>query len=152
MRRTSLHAPRLRMAKASARVPEKVEQANIVQAARSVGAFVVVLGTVRRGSRCKCGEWVQGHMGTQQTPGVADLEIFLPLRAGLVKTRELVKWETKAQGGRLSQDQIIYREECAAAGVTHGVGDFDAFLALLVTRGLVKAENVPHYRREEVQP
>ena len=132
------------------RISEKVEQQHVVQAARSVGAFVVVLGTVRRGSRCsKCGEWVQGHMGTQQTAGVADLEIYLPLRGGLVKTRELVKWETKAKSGRLSQDQIIYREECAAAGVTHGVGGLDAFLVLLTQRGLVKAENIPHYRRPQ---
>lgn len=130
---------------------EKTEQVHIVQAAHAVGAVVVVIGTVRRGSKCpSCGAWVQGHMGTQQTPGLADLEIYLPVRSTIARSRELVKWETKrATGGRFSPEQIAYRDFCTAAGVTYGSGCLDDFLALLVDRGLVKAENIPHYRRQE---
>lgn len=130
---------------------EKVEQAHIIQAAEAVGAVVVVIGTVRRGSKCQaCGAWVQGHMGTQQTEGLADLEIYLPVRSEIARSRELVKWETKRKvGGRFSPEQIRYRDYCTAAAVTYGAGCLDDFLALLVDRGLVKAENIPHYRRQE---
>jgi hypothetical protein len=141
-----------RMAKVRApRVSEKVEQAHIVQLARAVGCVVHVLGVVRRGSRCsKCGEWVQGHMGTQQTAGIPDLEIWLPERGSTVRgQRELVKWETKAADGRLSADQVAYRDLCAVSGVTWGVGPYAAFEQFLVARGLVKAENVPFYRRSQ---
>ncbi len=130
---------------------EKVEQSHIVQAAQAVGAVVVVIGTVRRGSKCpSCGAWVQGHMGTQQTLGLADLEIYLPVRSTIARSRELVKWETKrTKGGRFSPEQIAYSDYCRAAGVTYGAGDLNAFLALLADRGLVKVENIPHYRRQE---
>lgn len=126
---------------------EKVEQANIVELARRIGAYVVVLGVPRRGSRCpKCGEWVAGHRGTQQTPGVADLELFLPVRGG-AKTRELLKWETKRERGRRSQDQEIYRLECASACVSYGCGTYNDFIAALVARGLVRVDQFPHYRQ-----
>ena len=142
----------LRMAKARAvrppRVPEKVEQQHIVTLARIVGCVVIVLGTVRRGSRCpRCGTFVQGHMGTQQTAGVADLEIWLPPRGSTIANRwELLKWETKADDGRLSPEQIVYRRLCVDGGVTWGFGTFADFEQLCVARGLVKAENVPHDR------
>lgn len=130
---------------------EKVEQAHVIQAAESVGGVVIVIGTVRRGSKCpSCGAWVQGHMGTQQTPGLADLEIYLPVHSMIARSRELVKWETKrAKGGRFSPEQVTYRDTCTAAGVTYGSGCLDDFLSLLVDRGLVKADNIPHYRRQE---
>jgi hypothetical protein len=134
---------------AQPRILEKVEQAHIVQLARIVGCVVQVIGTVRRGSSCPaCGAWVQGHMGTQQTAGLADLEIWLPERASVVRgLRELVKWETKASDGVLSAEQIEYRDLCIAGGVTWGSGTFAAFEQFLVARGLVKAANVPHYRQ-----
>jgi hypothetical protein len=131
------------------RIPEKVEQAHIVQLARTVGCFVAVIGTVRRGSKCpQCGAFVQGHMGTQQTPGIPDLEIWLPQRGSASNgQRELVKWETKAVGGRLEPEQMAYRDLCALSGVTWGVGTYAAFEQFLVARGLVKAEFIPHYRQ-----
>lgn len=130
-------------------VSERVEQAHVVQLALSVGCRVMVIGTVRRGSTCsKCGEFVRGHMGTQQTEGLADLEIWLPPRASVVTGQwELVKWETKSSTGRLSADQERYRDLCAVAGVTWGCGPFAAFEQFCVARGLVKAEHVPHYRQ-----
>lgn len=139
----------MRMAKVrQPRIPEKVEQAHIVQLAHSVGCIVKVLGVVRRGSTCPgCGAFVRGHMGTQQSEGLPDLEIWLPERGSAMKgQRELVKWETKAADGRLSPEQIAYRDLCAVSGVTWGVGPFAAFEQFLVARGLVKAENIPHYR------
>lgn len=151
-------SPRSRsfMARASLRprIPEKTEQAHIVQLARSVGCWVAVIGTVRRGAKCdQCGAFVRGHMGTQQTEGIPDLEIWLPERASTVRgQRELVKWETKASDGRLSQEQCEYRDLCAVAGVTWGFGTFAAFEQFLVARGLVKADNVPHYRRQNQEP
>jgi hypothetical protein len=138
-------------------VLEKVEQAHIVQLARAVGCVVAVLGTVRRGSACpKCGAWVQGHMGTQQTEGVADLEIWLPIHASFTTgLRELLKWETKSEkthraaDGGLSTAQQAYRDVCISAGVTWGSGPYGAFEQFCVARGLVKAKNVPHYRQPQ---
>lgn len=125
-----------------------------MQLARTVGCVVIVIGTVRRGSACpKCGAWVQGHMGTQQTPGLSDLEVWLPERASTVRgQRELVKWESKAVGGRLSAEQQTYRDLCAQSGVTWGSGTYADFEQFMVARGLVKAENVPHYRQPKETP
>jgi hypothetical protein len=149
-----MRTDRLRVAKVrQPRIAEKVEQAHIVQLARAVGCFVAVIGTVRRGSKCPtCGSWVQGHMGTQQTPGIPDLEIWLPARASVIAgQRELVKWETKASDGRLEPEQIAYRDLCAVSGVTWGFGTFADFEQFLVARGLVKPDNIPHYRRPQEQ-
>lgn len=128
------------------RVLEKVEQTHIVQLARSVGCAVTVYGTVRRGSTCpQCGARVAGHRGTQQTPGAADLEVWLPVHAR--GGAELVKWETKSATGRLSPEQLVYRDQCGLAGVTWGSGTFADFERFLADRGLVRLENIPHYRR-----
>ncbi len=152
----SYRGRRARMAKAtlaSGRVLEKVEQAHIKQLAETVGCTVVVFGVTRRGSKCECGKWVAGHQGTQQTPGIPDLEIWLPVRASFIAgQRELVKWETKAVGGQLSPEQRDYRDLCAVSGVTWGSGTYDDFIQFLVARGLVKADSVPHYRRPQEQP
>lgn len=147
----SFRGRRARMATApltGGRVLEKTEQAQIVQLARKIGCTVIVLGVVRRGSACpKCGEWVAGHRGTQQTAGVADIEIWLPERGSVVRgQRELVKWETKSATGSLSPEQRDYRDLCIAGCVTWGSGTFNDFIAFLMARGLVKADSVPHYR------
>lgn len=149
-----------RRASCRPRVLEKTEQANIVELARSVGCDVYVLGTVRRGSLCQnCGAHVAGHRGTQQTPGIPDLEIWLPahgiqrvLHDTFGNTRELVKWETKSETGRLSDEQKTYRDMCAAGGVTWGCGTFADFEQFLVTRGLVIAQWIPHYRQPKAKP
>lgn len=118
------------------RVPEKAEQAHIVQLLLSIGAAVYVLGTRRpRGD----------HQGTCQTPGVPDLLAFLPTRAER-PTRQL--WvECKAKGGRLRPEQLDFRTLCECAGVAHVVGDLDAVIAWLCEHAYVKADQFPHYRQ-----
>lgn len=118
------------------RVSEKVEQAHIVQLLRSIGAKVIVLGTTRRKG---------DYQGTMQTPGVADLEVFLPIYVGM---REFMKIEVKSDGGRLSPAQKDYQQWCQEANITHVVGGLDAVIAKLVELGYLKAENVAHYRME----
>jgi hypothetical protein len=131
---------RLRMAHAvlrPARVPEKSEQAHIIQLLRSVGGKVYVSGTTRRRG---------DHQGTMQTPGIPDLEVFLPRRDVPGKRLQL-KVECKAVGGRLSPEQQEYKQLCAEADVAHVHGTLDAVIAWLVDRGYIKADSVPHYRR-----
>jgi hypothetical protein len=143
--------PRLRMAKVRAtRISEKAIQSQIVQLIRSVSGRVWVLGTHRpRGSRCpSCGTFVAEHQGTCQTPGVSDLIAVLPTHPG---ASDLVFIEVKAVDGRLSDAQADFRAAMVAAGIAYIVGGFDDVLRVCVDRGLVRAENVPHYRREQGQ-
>lgn len=159
-RRRGLGGPSRSVRPRAPRVLEKTEQAHIVQLAQTVGCAVTVYGTVRRGSRCpKCAEWVAGHRGTQQTPGIPDLEIWLPSGARVATVgrfaqlqRVLVKWETKSESrartkrGGLSDDQVAYRALCDDAGVIWRSGSFNDFIAFLVDQGLVRPDRVPHYR------
>jgi hypothetical protein len=132
-------SPRFRMAKAHHRVSEKVEQAHGVQLLRTIGAKVWVLGTVRRRG---------DHPGTMQTPGVADVLAFLPVR-GEPNQRLFLVWECKADGGRLRLEQIEFRDACLAADVRHLVGDYNALTAWLTEHRYVKADSVPHYRQPQ---
>jgi hypothetical protein len=119
-----------------------VVQAHVVQLARTVGGKVWVLGVHRRGT---------DFQGTMQTPGISDLVLFIPEGGRW----HLVFFECKAAGGRLSREQVEFRDLVLAVAanasvVHHLVGGLDPFIAWLVTRGLVKAENVAHYRRPQV--
>ena len=106
---------------------EKQEQQAIVQLLRSVGAEVYVLGHPRRRG---------DHPGTGQTPGLADLEAYVPHYARTTWT--LVKIEVKTPTGRLSEAQQTYRFQCLRAGVAYVCGGLDAVLEYLEGRGLVK--------------
>jgi hypothetical protein len=118
------------MASAKApRVPERVVQAQVVKLLRTVGGRVYVLGTVRRRG---------DYQGTCQTAGMSDLVCFLRGR--------LVMIECKAQGGRLSPAQQGFRDDCVMANVDHVVGGVDSVVEYLQARGVLKTENVPHYR------
>lgn len=124
------------------RVPETQVQWQCVTLYRSMGARVYVIGTKRR----------QGdYQGTMQSPGVADLLIFLPpLSAGA--TRKVQLWhEVKAELGRLSDDQKLFRADCAASDQAHIVGGIDAAYEFLINGGWLDAKNVPHYRRPKEQ-
>ena len=115
------------------RVPEKAVQAQIVSLLRQLGAAVYVLGTKRRRG---------DYQGTQQTPGLPDLCVF-------IRGRQL--WiEVKAAGGRLRPEQVAFQAQCHTCGVAHVTGGVDEVLAWLVDAGIVKADNVAHYRRQEV--
>lgn len=122
------------------RVPEKTEQAHIVQLLRSVGAAVYVLGTHRRRG---------DYQGTCQTPGLPDLMAFVP--SGSTVPPRLLFVECKAAGGRLRVEQIDFQEHCHIAEVEHVVGDLDAVIAWLVERGVVKAQLFPSYRQPKEQ-
>jgi hypothetical protein len=114
------------------RVPERVEQAHIVRLVRTLGGTVYVLGTTRRRG---------DHPGTMQTPGLADLLAFLPVRPHM---RERQLWiECKARDGRLSPAQVEFRERCLAAGVAHVVGALDDVIAWLTAEGYLRRGQVP---------
>lgn len=134
------------------RVPEKAEQAHIVQLLRAIGGRAYVLGTVRRRG---------DHPGTMQSLGLPDVIGFLPMRR-LVRTvqagevvaerlvataRELVMIECKAKRGRIRPEQEEFRTLCLEAHVTHLVGDYDHVIGWLVGQGYVKADQFPHYRQ-----
>lgn len=118
------------------RVPEKAEQAHIVQLLKTLRCRVWVAGTRRpKGD----------YQGTCQTPGIPDLTAFLPDATGILFV------EVKAAGGCLRPEQEEFRElvlacEANGLGVHHIVGGCDAVIAWLMTRGLLKPDQVPHYR------
>ena len=117
------------------RHPEALEQRAIVQLLHTVGCQVWVLGTTRRRG---------DHPGTMQSPGLPDLLAFLPRGMGLLCI------EVKAKGGRLRPEQETFRNAtlaCAAPWqVHHVVGGLDAVIGYLMSLGLLKAQDVAHYR------
>lgn len=131
---------------------EKVEQAHILQLCAVLRARVYVSGTRRsRGRACpQCGTFVAEHQGTRQTPGIPDLEIFLPpppAVPGFAHRRLQLKWETKATGGRRNADQDEYASWAADAGLHYGCGTYDDFIAWCLRYGYLSAGQVPHYRQ-----
>jgi hypothetical protein len=122
---------------------EAVEQEHIKQFIRSVGGSVWVVGTRRPKT---------DRPGTFQTPGIPDLLAFIPVpdRVGdrMWKRRVFVFIEVKrTKGSRIRQEQHDFRRECQEANVEHIVGSFDAVVQWAIARGVVREENVPHYRR-----
>lgn len=135
-----------------ARVPEKIVQQQIVDALRKVGATVYVLG--RPGLRQRpcpaCKAPIAVDPGTRQTPGIPDLLAFMPGRyratTESVDVNPHQVWvECKAQGGRMSDEQVAFREHAQRAGVAHIVGGLDEVLAYLLQRGYVR--EIAHYRK-----
>ncbi len=120
---------------------EKYEQADGVKLLRSLGAAVYVLGTTRRAG---------DYQGTMQTPGIADIEAWMPVRVdtqnGAAETglRKLLKWEVKrARGARLSPEQKAYAAHCHAAGVDYVCGDLTALMRWLVADGYLRRDQLP---------
>lgn len=117
--------------------PEKAEQAQLVQLLKSLGAKVYVLGTHRR----------KGDFhGTMQTPGVQDVQAFVPRGACMLNTYELVFIEVKSSTGRLRPEQRELRTFCEQAGIAHVVGGYTAVVAWLLARGYAGRDQFPHYR------
>ena len=98
----------------------------------SVGGKVYVVGTTR-----KKGD----YQGTMQTPGIPDLEVFLPKRArvGNLRTCRVWKIEVKTGQARLTNAQRDYAELCLKAGIAHIVGDLDTVIAWLKAEGYLKS-------------
>jgi hypothetical protein len=115
---------------------EKYEQADGVQLLRSIGATVYVLGTVRRAT---------DYHGTMQTPGLPDVQAFLPRR--LAHQPRLLMWEVKRTGGRIRAEQAEFRRLCLGATVDHVVGDLSTLMAWLVEHGYLRAEQLPASRQ-----
>ena len=129
-------APAATMARTRRRQPrqtERAEQEGIVQLLRAIGATVYVSGTTRQRT--------DTHHGTCQTPGIPDIEAFLPAR---FESRVLLKVEVKAAGGRLRPEQAVYRDLCAVANVPHIVGGLDAVIAWLSAHGYLRTDQVSH--------
>lgn len=126
---------------------EKSEQQHALYALRLVNAKVYTIGTRRRrGSRCpQCNTFVPEDQGTRQTPGLPDLLAFVP-RPDAPEQRWVLFVEQKAAGGRLSPEQQELRALALAAGAEHVVGDYNAVLAWLVSKGLMRETQLPHYR------
>lgn len=122
---------------------EKAEQAAGVGLLRVLGCRVYVLGTSRRAG---------DYQGTNQTPGLADVESWLP------DARGVLFWECKSQTGRPSAAQLELQAlaracEDRGCGVYHCLGPFDALVAKLLALGLLTPGQVAHYRRPaEAQP
>jgi hypothetical protein len=77
---------------------------------------------------------------------VSDLIVFLAASPDHVHPACVVFHEVKAPGGRLSPDQIAFREACLSAGVAHIVGGLDPAIAFLVRTGRARSDSFPHYR------
>lgn len=113
-----------------------------------------VLGTRRsrfaRCDRCGAGVILKGrqHHSTRQTPGVSDVLAFMP-PLGQASRWRLLFVEAKAKGGRLRDDQAMFRELCLAAEVDHVVGDLDAVIGWCVEWGYLRRDQVAHYRLQE---
>lgn len=127
---------------------EKVEQLGIRKLMLQLGAEEYVLGTKRRKT---------DFHGTMQTPGIADLQFFLPEKRtrfdvdGETRlTRRLVIIEAKREkGSRFSPEQIAYGELCVAAGVDYIGGCLNDVIAWLVRENYLNPKNLPHYRQRQ---
>lgn len=118
--------------------PEKAEQAAIVQLTRALGGYAYVLGTRRRKG---------DYPGTNQTPGLPDLWLWLPAQPAHHHPAVALWWECKAARGRRSPEQETFGKLCEAARVPYGYGPLDAYIRQLVDWGRLRADQVPHYRR-----
>lgn len=110
---------------------------------RALGGRVYELGHRRSRPNPEC-PVCRKNMTTRQTPGLPDVEAFLPIRG--TDRWTFLKWEVKHGGNTLSPEQRTFRDLCGWASVWHVSGDLDALMAALVLAGFLKAENVPHYR------
>ncbi len=127
---------------------EKGEQQAIVKLLRSLGATVYVIGTRRRRG---------DYQGTMMSPGLPDLEVFLPMQRGDEMDLPYGQWkssrprpfrflkiEVKAPGGRLRPEQRVYQELCAVASVDYVVGGLDDVIAWLIAHRYLRSDQVSH--------
>lgn len=133
------------------RQPEKGEQRAIIQLLNTVRAKAYVSGTRRRrGSRCpNCGTFVPEDQRTRQSPGIPDVEAFLPKSPAAVlnsRARRLLKIEVKAPGRGLEPEQAEYRDLCRDAEIDHIHGGLDQLIHWLVLEGYLREDQVAHYR------
>ena len=119
---------------------EKTEQASIRNLVGQIGGVVYTLGTVRAICCGLCGA-PSTDPTTRQTPGLADLAVFLPPAPTLPVNDGawVFLWvECKGRRGTLSNEQVRFRQFCQAAHVHHVVGGLDEFVAFLRAGGWVR--------------
>jgi hypothetical protein len=117
---------------------EKNEQASICNLVGQIGGVVYTLGTTRAMCCGVCGS-PSTDPTTRQTPGLADLAIFLPPNPRRIDGVWTFVWvECKGRRGTLSEEQLRFRRFNQVAGVAHLVGGLDEFIAYLELGGWVK--------------
>lgn len=128
--------PRKPGARRHAFVPrEKHEQKAGVDLLRWLRCAVYITGTARpKGD----------HPGTCMTPGIPDVLCLLPNNFGVLF------WEVKSRVGRPRPEQAAFADviagyESAGLPIYHCLGPYDALRAKLVSIGLLRADQVPHY-------
>ena len=139
------------------RISEKQVQKDVVQLLRAIGGQVWELGHKRsKGRNCPhCKQFVPNQdFSTRQTPGLPDVEAFVPVRDNTVtmpnwRLRRLTV-ECKAEGGRLSRAQSDYERCCLQANLWHVVGGLDDVIAFLLEKGVIHQGQVSHYRVPQV--
>ena len=123
---------------AKRRQPEREITQQIVRLLKSLGGEIYKSSTTRRRG---------DYQGTMQTPGIPDLEIFMPPpKARPADNHVLVKIEVKAQKGRMSPAQQRYRQLCLLSNTHHIVGGFDEVLDWLISHAYLESEQVLHER------
>ena len=116
---------------------ERAEQSSIKNLIEQIGGVGYTLGSKRATYCGSCGA-PNTDPSTRQTPGLADLVVFLPPPPRQQSRGWTLVWiECKGRGGTLSADQVKFRELNQAAHVEHVVGGLDEFLAFLSAGGWV---------------
>ena len=113
-------------------VPEKIEQARIVQLLRSLGASVYVLGHPSPSDG-------RAFRGTGQTPGIPDLYAFLPPLKFASPPHGVTLWvEVKRQGGAVRPAQRDFDAQCRAVWQPYVRGTLDDVRAWLTDEGYLR--------------
>lgn len=116
---------------------EKTEQGSIRNLVEQIRGVAYTLGTTRATCCGICGS-PSTDPTTRQTPGLADLAVYLPPPPRQPSRGWTLVWiECKGRRGTLSADQVAFRELNLRAGVAHVVGGLDEFLAYLTAGGWV---------------
>ena len=99
--------------------------------------MVKTLGTVRATCCGICGA-PNSDPTTRQSPGLADLVVYLPPpRRHLARGWTQVWIECKGRHGTLSLEQVEFRDLNVRAGIAHVVGGVDEVIEYLTAGGWV---------------
>lgn len=117
---------------------ERVEQSNICNLTRSLGGKPYVIGTRRRR---------EDYQGTNQTPGIPDLWLWLPAVHARGYPALGLWWEAKRLGETRTPDQLAFGALCELSGTPYGWGTLDDYIAFLVEQGRLNPSSLPHYKQ-----
>jgi hypothetical protein len=120
---------------------EKVEQANILELLKTIGASWYEIGRPRARVCWYCKK-PSKDMGMRQTPGIPDLWVFLPVKKNQAELwRPTFLWieAKRAKGGRLSDEQRTFRDDCQQRGIPHVDGSYDRVVEWLQAHHFLEA-------------